>query len=182
MNSNFCSHGDYFYSTLVRGITHSVAKYVMEMTSQFETLVTFLQHLNSPPFLLLTSPRSLPPVDTPDTYRHHMCRYQEPRNLTPKKVRPFIMATFSTKVGPDPHRSHEHTSHELAANIHQESAVNMSDTTTPTLPAELRGKLTETQMSRLLLNQAERSGIPESSGSTQGQDNLVALGKLEQLT
>ena len=47
------------------------------------------------------------------------------------------MATFSTKVGPDPRRSHEHTSHEQAANIHQESAVNMSDTTTPTLPAEL---------------------------------------------
>ena len=37
-------------------------------------------------------------------------------------------------------------------------------------------------MSRLFLNQTERSGIPESSGSAQGQDNLVALGKLEQLT
>ena len=159
MNSNFCSHGDYFYSTLVRGITHSVAKYVMEMTSQFETLVTFLQHLNSPPFLLFTSPRSLPPPDTPDTYRHHMCRYQKPRNLTPKKVRPFIMATFSTKVGPDPHRSHEHTSHELAANIHQESAVTMSDTTPlPCLPNSF-------PTTAALAAVPQRSGTPKSPTS-----------------
>ena len=170
MNSNFCSHGDYFYSILVRGITHSVAKCVMEMTSQFETLVTFLQHLNSPPFLLFTSPRSLPPTDTPDAYRHHMCRYQKPRNLTPKKVRPFIMATFSTKVGPDPHRSHEHTSHEQAANIHQESAVNMSDTTTP-YPA----RRAHSPRRPLWPAALQRSGTPKSPTSVRATQASWAL-------
>ena len=47
--------------------------------------------------------------------------------------------------------------------------------------ANLRGELAEGQVLRLVLDQAVRRDVPEGGGAAVAEDDLVALGQLEQL-